>query len=60
MTQCQGSKGHSATSDDNWQDDHGDNSQTKTTGEIGRMTMETIGNAWRQDQAATDAVEDWD
>ncbi len=27
---------------------------------IGRMTMETTVNAGRQDQAATDAVEDWD
>ena len=45
---------------DKWQNDHGDTSHKKMTGDIGRMTMETTVKARRQDQAATNAVEDWD
>ncbi len=45
---------------DKLQNDHGDTSHKKMIGDNWQKTMETTVKAGRQDQAGTDAVEDWD
>jgi hypothetical protein len=45
---------------DNWQNGRGDNSHKKMTGDDSQNDHGDNSQCERQDQAATDAVEDWD
>ncbi len=55
-----GDDSHKKMTRDDWQIDHEDNSHKKMTGDNWRNDHGDDSQCQRQDQAATDAVEDWD